>query len=326
MPPTVDEVDLCAEERGTEVEEETRPMTHGSTAFAEPSASQRKRNGFAVTALVLGVVGLVIGFIPLLSPAALLLGVVGVVFGVLACVNARRGLSSMPISISGLVLSVLAVGLSVWGFVILSHATQKLASDLSSIVAPGPSTASVVTSPPNSTTPATAAPSSPTSTPSGLAAPGGPSSAPAPATQAPQYAPTGTYDVAANTGSTLTFQTYNAKGQISLSNWVRSAKSASGFSTPAPEKRWVAFKVNIQNTGTTPLNFNGLGFILIDKEGYRYRSGGAADVTAGPRLSSGELAPGEKTTGYVVTEVPTNASIVELKMDPTYGNGSWALK
>ena len=89
MPPTVDEVDLCAEERGTEVEEETRPMTHGSTAFAEPSAPQRKRNGFAVTALVLGVVGLVIGFIPLLSPAALLLGVVGVFFGVLACVNAR---------------------------------------------------------------------------------------------------------------------------------------------------------------------------------------------------------------------------------------------
>ncbi len=315
------------EGRGTEVEEDTHPMTHGSTAFPEPSASQRKRNGFAVTALVLGVVGLVIGFLPLLSPVALLLAVVGVVFGVLACVNARRGLSSKPISISGLVLSILAVGLSVWGIVILTHATQQLASDLSSIGAPSPATASVVTSPSNSTEPPTAVTSSPTSTPAGPAAPGGPSSAPAPSTQAAQYAPTGTYDVAANTGSTLTFQTHNAKGQISLSNWVRSAKSASSFSTPAPGKRWVAFKVNIQNTGTTPLSFNGMGFILIDKEGYRYQSGGAmADVTAGQRLSSGELAPGEKTTGYVVTEVPSNASILELKMDPTYGDGSWALK
>ena len=49
-------------------------------------------------------------------------------------------------------------------------------------------------------------------------------------------------------------------------------------------------------------------------------------MSAGQKLSYGQLAPGETTTGYVVTEVPTNASIMELKMALTYGNASWALQ
>ena len=134
-------------------------------------------------------------------------------------------------------------------------------------------------------------------------------------------------DVVAKTGSTLDYEAPRARGRASIKDWIRESKPASPGISPAAGKRWVAFRISLQNTGTTSLAFNPLGFILVDKDGYRYPTGTAfGNITAGPLLSSGELAPGESTTGYVVTEVPKGASLVELKMDSVYGNASWALK
>lgn len=264
--------------------------------------------------------GAIVALIPLLSPFSLIAGVVGVVFGSLACVSARRGLSSKPISGAGLALSLLAVGLSIWGLTSLVHATQKLAGDLSALGSLSVS-APVATPSVRSETPSAPSSSQTSSSPRTSSA------TPTSSTTSPTYTPAGTYDVAANTGSTLDYQALRAQGRASIKDWIRESKPASPVIAPGAGKRWVAFRITLENTGTTRLGFNSLGFILVDKDGYRYPTGTAfGNITAGPLLSSGELSPGESTTGYVVTEVPKGASLVELKMDRVYGNASWALK
>ena len=195
---------------------------------------------------MLGVVGVIIGLVPLLSLIALVLGAVGVVFGLLATVGACKGRSSKATSAIGLCLSVMAVGLSIWGLSIVSNSAQQMARDLRA-VGPAPVVSATI-----------AAPSAEVSSSSAQAPPSSPQAPVAPA-QSPAYAPTGTYDVTANTGSTLQFATYDAQGQISMSNWIRSAKATTTYLSPAAGKRWAAVKVQIKNTGSTPLPFNVLG-------------------------------------------------------------------
>jgi hypothetical protein len=53
---------------------------------------------------------------------------------------------------------------------------------------------------------------------------------------------------------------------------------------------------------------------------------GLTNQPGGMALDSGYAGPGEATLGYVVTEVPADASLVASKMDSSYGNAFWALK
>lgn len=84
----------------------------------------QSRKGFAVTALVLGVVGVVFGLIPITYVIALGAGVLALIFGVLAW---RWGMGK-----AGVILGVIAVGLGIWGAVIVNKAIDNLNQDLNS--------------------------------------------------------------------------------------------------------------------------------------------------------------------------------------------------
>lgn len=118
-----------------------------------PTELQRN-NGFAVTGLVLGIVGLLIAFIPFLGLLAAPLLVVGLVFAALGLARTRKGYGGKAMSITGITLAVV-------GFFIMIAATGSVASEIdkaTKTAAPTlPATATVTTSAP-ATTKATSAP------------------------------------------------------------------------------------------------------------------------------------------------------------------------
>lgn len=69
------------------------------------AVTEQKKSGLATAALVLGIVGISLSFIPFIGVASLVLGVLGIVFGIIAL---RRNLS-LPKSIVG--LSLASIGL-----------------------------------------------------------------------------------------------------------------------------------------------------------------------------------------------------------------------
>lgn len=66
---------------------------------------EKQKTGFGITALVLGIVGLVLSFIPFINNLAFFLGILGVVFGIVALVTHNK----KGISIAGLVTGILAI-------------------------------------------------------------------------------------------------------------------------------------------------------------------------------------------------------------------------
>jgi hypothetical protein len=81
------------------------------------------RNGFGVTALTCGIIGVLFGLLPVTFALAGLLGVIALVFGVLGGLRARRReATNGPLAVIGAVLGAGALVLSVVGLVILlSH-------------------------------------------------------------------------------------------------------------------------------------------------------------------------------------------------------------
>jgi hypothetical protein len=86
----------------------------------------RPSNGFAVAAMVLGIVGAVFGLIPLTAPVAFICGLLGVIFGLIGISRARKVGVGMGMGVAGLVLGIVAVVLSIVGFVIVDEAVREL--------------------------------------------------------------------------------------------------------------------------------------------------------------------------------------------------------
>jgi hypothetical protein len=108
---------------------------HGPHVPSEP------QNGFGIAAIVLGVLALgsvglgltpVLPFVGLI--VALLLGILALVFGLLGMARARRGLSTnKPLSVTGLVLGVIAMIASIVCIVLGILAAMALARELESL-------------------------------------------------------------------------------------------------------------------------------------------------------------------------------------------------
>ena len=81
----------------------------GSQAGGYPAATGR-RNGMGTTALVLGVVALVLVLLLLFSPLGALLGLVAVLFGILGLIRANRGeADNRGQAVAGLITGALAL-------------------------------------------------------------------------------------------------------------------------------------------------------------------------------------------------------------------------
>jgi hypothetical protein len=112
------------------------PQPYGQQPYSgwPPSAPpSRPGSGFAITALVLGIVGILFGLVPLTFWIAGPLGVTGLIFGLVAFGRNKRARAPKKMAAWGSGLSVGALALSVVGAVIFFTAIDKLGDDLDGI-------------------------------------------------------------------------------------------------------------------------------------------------------------------------------------------------
>jgi hypothetical protein len=81
-------------------------------------------NGMAVTALTLGIIGALLGLIPILAVPALICALLALVFGSIGYAAAKRSpmRSGKGMAIAGIVLGAVAFALAIIGFVIVNNA------------------------------------------------------------------------------------------------------------------------------------------------------------------------------------------------------------
>lgn len=80
------------------------------------------KNGFGLTAMCCGIVGVVVGVVPFfLLPISIPLGVCAVIFGSLGLRRVQRGeASNRPVALTGLITGIVACALSIiWAFLLL---------------------------------------------------------------------------------------------------------------------------------------------------------------------------------------------------------------
>jgi hypothetical protein len=89
------------------------------------------RNGFGITALVVGLIGICLGFIPLFGLGAIIAGIIAVTFGLLGFGRARRGVATnKSMSLIGTIAGVIAGALGIWGLVIVASTFSQLGDDI----------------------------------------------------------------------------------------------------------------------------------------------------------------------------------------------------
>ena len=89
-------------------------------------APVKKKSVFAITSLVLGIVGIALSFIPIVNNAAFVLGILAVVFGIITLVKkAGKGQA-----IAGLVLGILAIIITLVMQNSFSNALDETSKDL----------------------------------------------------------------------------------------------------------------------------------------------------------------------------------------------------
>ena len=92
------------------------------------------RNAFAIAALALGLVGVLFGLIPLTGFIAVALGIVGVILALSNRGRLRRGTSTArKTTWAGLVISLIAIALGIWGIVIVFDVVEQIDEDLEEI-------------------------------------------------------------------------------------------------------------------------------------------------------------------------------------------------
>lgn len=84
---------------------------------------ERTKIGFAIVALVLGIIGLVFSFIPIVNNLAFFIGIIAIVFGVLALITKNK----KGLSIAGIVTGVLAIAITL----VLQASWSKALDDVS---------------------------------------------------------------------------------------------------------------------------------------------------------------------------------------------------
>lgn len=100
----------------------------GSQPRVEP------RNGFGLTALIVGLIGILFGLVPLTGFVAVALGIVGLVLGFAALGRLRRRIATnRKTTWVGIVGSAAAVALGIWGMTIVFSAVDQLERDLGDI-------------------------------------------------------------------------------------------------------------------------------------------------------------------------------------------------
>lgn len=89
------------------------------------------RNGLGAAALACGLIGILLGQVPLLFFGSGALGVLAIVFGLIGIRRALRGrASNRAVAVTGLVTGVAAVALAIWGVVIIMSGLNTVSGEL----------------------------------------------------------------------------------------------------------------------------------------------------------------------------------------------------
>jgi len=85
--------------------------------------------GLGVAGFVIGLIALILSFIPCLGMWALIPGVIALVFSAVAFSQANRANAARGLIISALVLSILATSIAAWQFVVIRKATTGIGNE-----------------------------------------------------------------------------------------------------------------------------------------------------------------------------------------------------
>ena len=101
------------------------PLYHPAATYV--AAAAVPGNGIGVAAGVMGIVGLVLSFIPVLDFAGAVLAVLAVVFGAVGIHRAKTlGGASKGMAVTGLVCGVVALAIAFWFIAVLFSASAAL--------------------------------------------------------------------------------------------------------------------------------------------------------------------------------------------------------
>ncbi len=96
------------------------------------------------------------------------------------------------------------------------------------------------------------------------------------------------------------------------------------FSVPEAGFHFETVEVTVENLGVSSWSYNGFDFEIADAEGFRYEQG---VTTIEPKLSAGELRPGDKVRGFLAMEVMNGATGLRLLYIPLRDVvAEWALE
>ena len=92
------------------------------------------RNALGITALILGLIGVLFGLVPFTGFIAVALGITGIILALSNRGRLRRGTATnKKTTWAGLIASVVALALGIWGIAIVFDAFEDLDEDLQEI-------------------------------------------------------------------------------------------------------------------------------------------------------------------------------------------------
>jgi lysylphosphatidylglycerol synthetase-like protein (DUF2156 family) len=86
--------------------------------------------GMGVTALILGILGVICSFIPCFGLFAMLYGVLAIIFGAVGLNQAKKGGGSVKLPKAGLILGIVSLAFAVLWWVMFAGAMAESASEI----------------------------------------------------------------------------------------------------------------------------------------------------------------------------------------------------
>jgi hypothetical protein len=112
---------------------EPRPPGWGERPPPPPPPTPTPSNGFGITALILGIIGVLTGMIPLLFWLAAVLGIIALVLGIIGARRAKQGYATnLRMSVIGAALGGITIVLSFIGILIVADAFEDIDDDYDS--------------------------------------------------------------------------------------------------------------------------------------------------------------------------------------------------
>ena len=136
---------------------------------------------------------------------------------------------------------------------------------------------------------------------------------------------------AATLGHAITFSGRRSGAKITVTavEVVDNAQGVDKFTTPDPDKRFVAVRFRITNSGAVPYDDSpSKRAKAVDTAGQQFDADIVTVTTAGPSLPSDTtIAPGQSASGFLTFQLPTGSTLAAVRFATDSGSGStgqWA--